>query len=133
MPPPNRLGLRRDRWLRRNVVHRQWPRQTSACFGRRHFHQAKFDQRGRQDESGRGKSGFRKLSLRTVWTGENCRKLQTNRYAKTSFLQLREDAFESLGGLRWFLPLQAVSPLSKESTVAFSLARLLDDQNRRHS
>jgi hypothetical protein len=31
-----------------------------------------------------------------------------------------EDAFESLGGLRWFLPLQAVSLLSNVSTVAFS-------------
>jgi hypothetical protein len=29
-------------------------------------------------------------------------------------------------GLRWFLPLQAVSLLSKVSTVAFSLARLLE-------
>jgi hypothetical protein len=52
--------------------------------------------------------------------------LQMNRCAKTSFLQLREDAFESLGGLRWFLPLQAVSLLSKVSTVAFSPARLLE-------
>ena len=57
---------------------------------------------------------------------ENYRMRETNRCAKTSFLQLREDAFESLGGLRWFLPLQAVSLLSKVSTVAFCLARLLE-------
>ena len=37
----------------------------------------------------------------------------------------KKDAFESdWEGLRWFLPLQAVSLLSKVSTVAFSLARL---------
>jgi hypothetical protein len=38
-----------------------------------------------------------------------------------------KDALESIGeGLRWVLPLQAVSPLPKESTVALSLARLLE-------
>jgi hypothetical protein len=44
-----------------------------------------------QDESGRENRSFQKSGLLV-----NYRKLQMNR-AKTSFLQLREDAFESLG------------------------------------
>jgi len=87
-----------------------------------------FDLRGGETQSNRKKREKRdggeiwnRGSHRENQALVNYQKLQTNRYAKTSFLQLREDAFESYGsGLRWFLPLQAVSLLSKVSTVAFS-------------
>src|SRR6266478_3353279 len=126
--PPALLVWLRNISLRHISVHTQPHRRTSVYFHHRRFHRATVDQFGRRDESGRETHSFQKSGLLV-----NCLKPQMNRYAKTSFLQLREDAFESLGGLRWFLPLQAVSLLSKVSTVAFSLARLLERKLHAHS
>src|SRR5260370_7690891 len=62
---------------------------------------------------------------RRVLQWENCQNLQTNRYAKTSFLQLREDAFEILGRTKVVFAPTGRIPSFEGSTVAFSLARSL--------
>src|SRR5882762_9545371 len=83
--PPIRLRLRRAQRPRHSGVRKQWLHRTSAYFRRQRFHQAKIDQRERQDESGRENRGFQKSGL---W--ENYRKLRTNRCVMTFFAPFKE-------------------------------------------
>ena len=117
---PSRLLECREGWPRCNDGQ---PRQRYQTSGdqKRDFRESKGKRRVRSDVAKRRSHGFRIESQ-----SENCRNIQTNRCEDIKPPIRRRCLRNSWEGLRWFLPLQAVSLLSKVGTVALSVARLPD-------